>query len=836
MDRGLIVAPLAEYDRARTFCGQAEREYKVNDESWGRLPSLPSAIFGRQEEVDNVVSLLELPHVRLVSITGSVGIGKTTFATLVAHRWRERTGGDVRYTDLFGSTDAQQSLSTLRTGAATASVPTDEADPRLLVIDGIVRLRNLEREFGAIVAQHWPTKFLVVGPLALGIADEHRVVLGPLELPENPDELVGDVEATASEVMFAALARRVSPGGDVDERRALVAMICRRLDGVPLALEIAAFQLRSLSLSALLRKLEDGWSPRMRGPASLPPQQRSLAQALEGNMAILDDVTRRAFIALGTFAGKITVEAAAEVLVYACPECRLKTADDVLDVLTRLVDHSLLATDRSDSSVVFRMPHTVRDVANKMLDELDCADQIRGAHAHYFFTKTMSCAQSVGREAEMWFSSIDESLDDVRETIGFLLNSSDQRAQQLAAALRQFWLARGLLLEGLDWLDRTLELDPGVETPSRTRAMEARAVLTGASRSYANALSEFEECCNIWRRLGDQGALGRALVDYASAIVEVEGFPSAEPVFSEAIALLDQEHDRWSAARARSLFGASAAARPDRRRFATEILQEAIEEFRALGDFSNTNLPLQQMGRMLHVEGHDDQAKALLNEGLAIVAGNGDAWNMSIFLNLLAEIELDDEKPVAAARLYAESLALAVKIGALPRMIWCLEGLAASFAALGEQRYGARVVGMASALRAELNLADWVEFPARMIDLMGVYSTMSQTEFEFARDSGSRTAVSDLLDAVPALLNEAAVRISQERQHAAKASLPDGLTRREVEVLRLIAAGKTSRAIASELFISIETVGRHITNLYRKIDALGRADATAYAIRMKLTK
>lgn len=159
--------------------------------------------------------------------------------------------------------------------------------------------------------------------------------------------------------------------------------------------------------------------------------------------------------------------------------------------------------------------------------------------------------------------------------------------------------------------------------------------------------------------------------------------------------------------------------------------------------------------------------------------------------------------------------------------IWCLEGLAVCLHDLGDSDYAARLVGLAMSVRSTLNLHDWIEFPARAIDLTGIL-TGPPSNLSVLHAEGFRMTVGDVLAYAPQLVAARSARRSRQDRY------PDGLTAREVQVLRLIAAGSTSRAIATELVISIETVGRHISNLYRKIGASGRADATAYAIRSGL--
>nr|WP_239096819.1 helix-turn-helix transcriptional regulator [Streptomyces sp. SID11385] len=234
---------------------------------------------------------------------------------------------------------------------------------------------------------------------------------------------------------------------------------------------------------------------------------------------------------------------------------------------------------------------------------------------------------------------------------------------------------------------------------------------------------------------------------------------------------------------------------------------------------------------MLHEEGHQVQALALLGEGLALAQRGGDDWNASVFLNLLADVRLARGEAAVAGGHHLDSLRLVEGIGARPRYVWCLEGLAACLDDLGETPYAARLVGLSRAVRARLTLDGWTEFPARAIDLNSIEWSLPRPDFERLCAEGAALTVGDVLTEVPPLLS--AKRVPGPRRERRKRH-PDGLTGREAQVLRLIASGATSRAIGAELFISVETVGRHISNLYRKIGVSSRAEATAHAIRSGL--
>lgn len=773
---------------------------------------------GCGDDVTAVVRLLGDPEVRLLTLVGIGGIGKSRLARQVCVELRQG-GTDVRFVELAGASGPEAALALL-TDALPAD-PEEDAAPQVLLAENLEAVLPLAPALGTLLAGYPRVTVLATSRAAGRLTDEHLFRVGPLDVTDG---------ASARE-LFLWHARRVAYQGGLDAHEQTVTAICRLLEGHPLALIIAAGQLAALPAEALLARLREGWSLSMKGAVDLPDRHRSLGRILDDSVTALSRPARHLLARLSVFEDRFAYAAAADVLAE-------EEADEALwEGVSELVAHEMLrpapAADGS-SGIAFRMPGVVREYARRLPREdagTKSSDALRGAHARYFGARVLDGHEEHGAAAEIWARRVEEELPDVRAALRFLIDSADGGALDLAAALRGHWLGRGRLREGIGLLDEVLALPAAGDGTVRLRAREAHAVLTGASSSYAHALPALQECADGWMDAGEPIARARTLVDLAAAEFEAHGFDRAEPLYREAIGVLDAAGDRWWAARARSLLGASAAATETHRALARTALDEAVRGFRELGESTWTHVPYQQLGRMLHEEGHDVQAIALLSEGLGLAQRNGDDWNASVFLNLLADVRLTRGEAAQAGGHHLDSLRLVEGIGARPRYVWCLEGLAACLDDLGETHGAARLVGMSRAVRSQLTLDGWVEFPARAIDLSSVEWNLSRPVFERLCAEGAQLTVGDVLAEVPPLLSakgSPGPRKERRRRH------PDGLTGREVQVLRLIASGATSRAIASELFISIETVGRHISNLYRKIGVSGRAEATAHAIRSGL--
>lgn len=809
---------------AATFCAHGVWMDNVpmheSAESGTGLPNrgLDPPVVGRAEDVAAIVDLLDRPEVGWVTIVGSGGVGKSTVATLVSDQFAYR-GSTVAKHDLGDDATAEDA----RAGIERALESLPQGEPSLLTLNGVERHRNECALFaGAVRSRRPQAKVLATSRVATELSVDFQYALSALpwrsQVSEPP---TGEIPA-AQELFLHHAGRFSDPISPPDSRA--VAAICQRVGGLPLALLAAANQLGGMNMSTLRVQVDKGVLPLLDGPSDLPLRQRSLIRVTEDSLNLLAEPNAQALRALAVFDGQIELSGAEAVLVGA-----LGLADaQVLPTLGSLVRHSLLLVTSdpgTDVTMTYQVPPATRDALLITSDE-QILRTAREAHAAHFLQRVANGHELSGPESGLWMRRVDLAIEDVRAALRFLIDIKDARAAQLATVLRNYWLRRGLLEEGLETVAEVVQAIGDSDSLQRVRLVETRAALTIAARSSAQAREDLQYCVDEWERLGDRRARARVLPDLALSVVESEGTTPAMPMFEEAISVLDDLEDRWWAARARSLMGATAAGSPELRDLARVTLDEAIEMFRGLGDLSYTNVPLQQLGRMLLEDGHDAQAATILTEGLRLARDVGDAWNASIFLNLLAEVELTRARPADAAARFTESLTLAVDIGARPRYIWCLEGLALAFMQLGEQPYACRLVGMASSVRASLGLRNWTEFPARPADLTEVQSGVSQEAYLSAWWLGAHMSVDDLLKELPGMLSE-----QPGASRARSSPNPDGLTNREFDVLRLIASGATSKSVAAELYISIETVGRHISNIYRKISATGRAEATAYAIR-----
>ena len=820
---------VSETNPAHTMLPHAQdpANRKPGDPSWTH-PQPGEVLVGREDELGSLAPLMTDPEVGWVTLLGPGGIGKSLLAREAASRAAD-AGIAVRWVDLHAAASPDDAWSRL----LEATPPPETEHPTLLVLDGLERVASRVERLTEWFVHRPGQKVLATSRVATSMSFEYQVPVRPLAI-DSPTTETGIPPAQA---LFLRHARRYLPPDELKSEYQLVTDICVRLGGFPLALIVAASQLGTLNLSSLRARVGDGLAPWMLGPSNLPARQASLATAVGGSVEALGADDQALLGALSVFRGPFTLPWAAALIeqleVSKGWPSSATVEDAVFQAIRRLTLNSLLSVAHDSSPEFasdprFLMPSVVRDTVRGRPQAQDLQPHLSAAHAQLILANVSEGRDDTGPASERWLARLDVLLDDARAALAYLLAEGDSTALVIVAGMRNYWLYRGLVPEGLRWVDEALSLDAADEI-WRTRAIETRGILTGAASSYANALADLELAVQSWEQLGDGHARARALVGLAAAQFEVEGFPRALPTFEEAIRLLDGYGDRWWASFARSVLGATAASTGEDREFALRTLDSAIAGLRSTGDSLYTNVPLQQLGRMLHEEGNDSQALVVLEESLSLARAADDPWNASISLNLLAHVDLARSRPINAAERFLDSLEMAARMGAKPRFIWCLEGLALCLAEINELPYAARLIGLASTVRAELGLQDWVELPARSLDLSVVSATLNPGTYQRALLEGARTSVGDVLVYLPTVL----AQWSQAREQHGPGN-PSGLTNREVEVLQLIATGATSKAIASQLFISIETVGRHISNLYRKIGVSGRAEATAFALRSGL--
>ena len=507
-----------------------------------RLPVQLTSFVGRVDEMNEIARLVDVN--RLVTLTGAGGVGKTRLAVHVATDLAGEFGNGAWYVDLAPITDPDVVPVTV---ARALGLPDKPGRPTMDTLLGFIRdrhmlvvLDNCEHLLDAsaalcvsVLGAAPRLTVLATSREPLGVTGEATWRVPSLSLADEAIEL------------FTDRARRARPAFRVtDDNAARVTEICRRLDGMPLAIELAAARVRALSLGEIVDSLHDRFRLLTGGARTAVRRQQTLRASVDWSHALLTQPERVLFRRLAVFVGGFDVDAAQAI-----------AGDDevehyqVLDQLTLLVDKSLVVADDSAGRTRYRLLETVRQYAQEKLGESGEADAVRSCHRDYYTAMAAVLDAPAGHDDERRIEQAETEIDNLRAAFGWSRENSDiELALALACSLQPLWRARGRLREGLVWFDAALaDLDAQhaqVAAGVRARALADRAVLAVWVGAAENSLGQAQQALSIAREVNDPALLARALTA-CGGIATILHAEAAEPYFAEAIGLARAVDDRW---------------------------------------------------------------------------------------------------------------------------------------------------------------------------------------------------------------------------------------------------------------------------------------------------
>jgi predicted ATPase/class 3 adenylate cyclase len=633
------------------------------------LPAQMSSFIGRDEVIREVDAALE--GTRLLTLTGPGGIGKTRLALEVAYRQLPAFLDGVWFVDLSAVTDPSVvpteiaiAIEAIRDPGASVFECLEEhlRDRKLLLV-----LDNFEQVLDAAPAvehllSHAPgLKVMVTSRSVLSIYGEREYPVPPLRLPEPAGtEILDALSRSESVSLFVERARAVRPDFRLTGENALaVGEICERLDGLPLAIELAAVRVNVLSPQAMLPRLDERLSLLTSGPRSLPERQRSLRGAIDWSYRLLDEPGRRLLARFATFSGGGTLEAIEAI-------CDSDLGGQVLDLLSSLVDDSLLRrTETLGGEVRFQMLETIREYATERLDaEPDGADVLR-RHARYFLAlATRAEPHLVGANQKEWLDRCDREHDNIRAALKWSIQAGEVRAgQEAAGALWRFWHQRGHLAEGRRKLEHLLQAPGGAErTPERFKALIGAGGLAYWQNDYPATERFYSEALEIARELEDPRPIAEALfnlsfLDRIRGDVE-EGMAKLRRVLE----IARSNGDRQLAADSLFLLG-NHELQEGSPEDGLPMVEEGLGIYRELGNLFATADSLSGLGSYYRTLGDRDAATAAQREALEIFVEVGNPTGIAMVLEEMAMIETMEGQHERALRLAGAADALKDQIG-----------------------------------------------------------------------------------------------------------------------------------------------------------------------------
>jgi predicted ATPase/DNA-binding CsgD family transcriptional regulator len=866
---------------------------------FSNLPAQLTSFIGREPEVMDVCTLLQRPDVRLVTLTGTGGIGKTRLSLEVGAELVTAFREGVYFVPLASINDATLVIPAIAHTLGLQHRYAERQQPlaehmeylktflrekqSLLLLDNFEQVVDAAPAIAELLAVCPRLKILVTSRAALHLSGEHEFPLPPLALPDGTSPLpTHELTQYAAIALFLQRAMAIKPDFDVTTADVqTIAMICSRLDGLPLAIELAAARIKLLPPQALLQRLIHPLNVLTGGRRNAPERHQTLRNTIAWSYHLLNTVEQQLFRRVSVFVGSCSLEAI-EALYSSYPDRTML----VLDGVSSLIDKSLLRQIEQRDEPRIVMLETIREYALEMLDANGEERLSRHAHAVYYMTLAEESERElVGPQQAAWLERLEQEHDNLRAALDWSLqqdedtNETQRRVEialRLAGALRRFWQMHGHLNEGQTFTEKTLSASEGIQVSAqaRAKALIAAGTLASIQNDYDRTEAYCRESLLFFRELGDQqgtalslfllsvvpmmkgdNVAARSLAEEALALFREMGDKERVAWSLSTLGLLDTQEEKYARACAR--YEESLAIhreQSNKRGIAASLLRMAQLFFVSQGDQAALSSLLDE-GLALNNElgekegianvhslsaqlafrrGDISSARAQIEKSILLYREIGQRRALGESLAILARIVLSQEERTEARVLYDESREIAIELNHMWLIATCLEGRAGIAAEEGQLTWAAQLWGAADALRETIRVPiPHIERTEYERSIATARTRLGEKDFAAAWEAGRamtpEQAITSQGNAIVTPL--AAPSKTSSSTYPAASTYPAGLTAREVEVLRLVARGLTSGEIALELQISEKTVGHHLTHIFNKTSSENRAAAAAFAIR-----
>lgn len=787
------------------------------------LPTQLTSFVGREKELADVRKLLQNTH--MLTLIGPGGTGKTRLSIQAASELLDQYPDGIWFVELAPILDP---LLVAHTTAIAIGLRDEPQRPvidmlcdylhekkMLLILDNCEHLVDACARMADRILHAAPnTRILGTSREALGIGGEVTYRVPSLGLPDLSDlpsvESLSQYEAVK---LFIDRATSAVPTFAVTNDNApALAQVCHHLDGIPLAIELAAAKIRVLSVEQIARRLDDRFRLLIGGSRTVLERHQTLRAAIDWSYNLLPPAEQVLFHRLSVFVSGWTLEAAES----ACGDesaSSVMRSEDVLNLLEQLIHKSLVFKEEEHGESRYHMLETIRQYANEKLVESDESDALRDRCLKYFLNLVEVAEPKLHSEDQgRWLGQLEMEHNNLRAALEWSLKAQNtsEAGLRLSSALVTFWLTHGYLREGQTWLEQLLAVNSDAPAAIRAKALTGAGTLAWGRSDYDRAVAFHQDSLALYRTLEDQRGIAEALTNLGAQALAQGNFEQAMPQ-----------------------------------------LQESLELYRTLGDKRGTADALMNLGEVARYTGDPESAAACYAESLTLYRELGDQRWIAGALHNLGLSAIDQGNLEEALLYHQESILMFQRIGEKQYLPESLEALADIFGASRQPEPAARLLGAAAAFREVLQIplrpAERSEYEHALAKVRTQFDEIDRRAFEDAWIAGQGMAAEGWEQVIAYVLSqppsgepvthpEETTPVSLPSQREAEKHKYGGLTTREREVAAQIAQGKSNQAIAGELFVGLKTVEAHVTRILSKLGFTSRAQIAGWAVAKGLAE